>query len=301
MPGDHGQRRQQRHRFQLDHVPAGPGQRAAAACRPDECRRRRQRRSCRACRARRSGRCAHNARRAACRRPAHRDGARRPGDSHGRVSTDRAASCVPSSLRLLPGASLLALRPVDNAAQTWRDRREEADMLETREGGCHCGRVRFRAEVDLDRLSHCSCSICTKKGMLHAGPPRVAEQERVAHLVHERAGLDAGACSRDGACTSPGPPPSRVKSASLQVPRLTKKLSPPLSATPLELGVLGERVAEDRVAERHRLAPRAIFQHVASPLSRSASRAEIAVAGLAGSPSRRSTKSSAAPGPREWS
>jgi hypothetical protein len=40
-------------------------------------------------------------------------------------------------------------------------------MLETREGGCHCGRVRFRANVDLDLLSHCSCSICTKKGILH--------------------------------------------------------------------------------------------------------------------------------------
>jgi hypothetical protein len=40
-------------------------------------------------------------------------------------------------------------------------------MLETREGGCHCGRVRFRAEVDLDHMSNCSCSICTKKGMLH--------------------------------------------------------------------------------------------------------------------------------------
>ena len=40
-------------------------------------------------------------------------------------------------------------------------------MLETREGGCHCGRVRFRAEVDLDHMSNCSCSVCTKKGMLH--------------------------------------------------------------------------------------------------------------------------------------
>ena len=40
-------------------------------------------------------------------------------------------------------------------------------MLETREGGCHCGRVRFRARVDLEQLSHCSCSICTKKGILH--------------------------------------------------------------------------------------------------------------------------------------
>ena len=45
----------------------------------------------------------------------------------------------------------------------------EADMKETREGGCHCGRVRFRAEVDLDLLSWCSCSICTKKGILHLG------------------------------------------------------------------------------------------------------------------------------------
>ena len=40
-------------------------------------------------------------------------------------------------------------------------------MLEHREGGCHCGRVRFRAQVDLDLLSQCSCTVCTKKGILH--------------------------------------------------------------------------------------------------------------------------------------
>ena len=40
-------------------------------------------------------------------------------------------------------------------------------MLEIREGGCHCGQVRFRAPVDLDLLSQCSCTICTKKGILH--------------------------------------------------------------------------------------------------------------------------------------
>lgn len=44
-------------------------------------------------------------------------------------------------------------------------------MLETREGGCHCGRVRFRAAVDLDLLSQCSCSMCTKKGILHLPVP----------------------------------------------------------------------------------------------------------------------------------
>jgi hypothetical protein len=40
-------------------------------------------------------------------------------------------------------------------------------MLEQRDGGCHCGRVRFRAQVDLDLLSQCSCSVRTKKGILH--------------------------------------------------------------------------------------------------------------------------------------
>jgi hypothetical protein len=40
-------------------------------------------------------------------------------------------------------------------------------MLKTYEGGCHCGRVRFRAKVDLQWLSQCSCSVCTKKGILH--------------------------------------------------------------------------------------------------------------------------------------
>jgi len=40
-------------------------------------------------------------------------------------------------------------------------------MLETRDGGCHCGRVRFRARIDLEQLSQCNCTICTKKGILH--------------------------------------------------------------------------------------------------------------------------------------
>lgn len=36
------------------------------------------------------------------------------------------------------------------------------------EGGCHCGRVRFRVRVDeRTTLLDCNCSICTKKGFLH--------------------------------------------------------------------------------------------------------------------------------------
>jgi hypothetical protein len=40
-------------------------------------------------------------------------------------------------------------------------------MLKTMEGGCHCGRVRFRVIANLARVTECNCSICTKKGFLH--------------------------------------------------------------------------------------------------------------------------------------
>jgi hypothetical protein len=40
-------------------------------------------------------------------------------------------------------------------------------MLETYEGGCHCGRVRFRVTGDLAHVVDCNCSMCTKKGILH--------------------------------------------------------------------------------------------------------------------------------------
>src|SRR5258708_2833261 len=57
-------------------------------------------------------------------------------------------------------------------------------MLEYGEGGCHCGRVRFRAEVDLDRLSQCSCTVCTKKGILHLPlMPEVFELLRGKHAL----------------------------------------------------------------------------------------------------------------------
>jgi len=39
--------------------------------------------------------------------------------------------------------------------------------MQTLEGGCHCGRVRFRATVDLDDGVVCNCSMCTKKGFVH--------------------------------------------------------------------------------------------------------------------------------------
>ena len=37
----------------------------------------------------------------------------------------------------------------------------------TYEGGCHCGAVRFRVNVDSHIVEDCNCSICRKKGFLH--------------------------------------------------------------------------------------------------------------------------------------
>ncbi len=44
--------------------------------------------------------------------------------------------------------------------------------MQTYDGGCHCGRVRFRVRDDLSRVTECNCSICTKKGFLHLIVPR---------------------------------------------------------------------------------------------------------------------------------
>jgi hypothetical protein len=37
----------------------------------------------------------------------------------------------------------------------------------TYRGGCHCGRIRFEVRGNLERVSECNCSICSKKGYVH--------------------------------------------------------------------------------------------------------------------------------------
>lgn len=37
----------------------------------------------------------------------------------------------------------------------------------TFEGGCHCGRVRFRVSTETTEALDCNCSICTMKGLVH--------------------------------------------------------------------------------------------------------------------------------------
>lgn len=39
--------------------------------------------------------------------------------------------------------------------------------METKQGGCHCGKVRYEAEVDITKpVIECNCSYCEKQGLL---------------------------------------------------------------------------------------------------------------------------------------
>lgn len=41
------------------------------------------------------------------------------------------------------------------------------ETLTTYEGGCHCGKVRYRVCVERREAIECNCSICRKKGFIH--------------------------------------------------------------------------------------------------------------------------------------
>ena len=45
----------------------------------------------------------------------------------------------------------------------------ESDLLrdmKTYQRSCHCGRIRFEVDLDLDHVRSCDCSICRKRGAL---------------------------------------------------------------------------------------------------------------------------------------
>jgi len=44
-------------------------------------------------------------------------------------------------------------------------------MKQTYRGSCHCGKVRFEVDADLDHVRVCDCSICLKRGALNHRVP----------------------------------------------------------------------------------------------------------------------------------
>lgn len=48
---------------------------------------------------------------------------------------------------------------------------DASDEILVRDGGCHCGAVRFRVSIRSRTVSECNCSICRKKGALHLVVP----------------------------------------------------------------------------------------------------------------------------------
>jgi hypothetical protein len=39
-------------------------------------------------------------------------------------------------------------------------------MTDKHTGGCHCGRVRYEIEADINQVMSCNCSLCQKRGAL---------------------------------------------------------------------------------------------------------------------------------------
>lgn len=40
------------------------------------------------------------------------------------------------------------------------------------QGGCHCGRIAFEVEGEIENVIECNCSICSKRGSLLFAVPR---------------------------------------------------------------------------------------------------------------------------------
>lgn len=60
-------------------------------------------------------------------------------------------------------------------------------------GGCHCGKVRYEVEMNLETVLSCNCSICTKRGSLLAFAPEAdfklvsGEKDLSEYLWNKRA------------------------------------------------------------------------------------------------------------------
>lgn len=93
-------------------------------------------------------------------------------------------------------------------------------MTEAKEhkGGCHCGKVRYRVNMALDKAISCNCSICSKKGYLLSFVPAAAfvlenGQEALTdyqfnkHVIHH---LFCSSCGIESFANGEGPDGSKM-------------------------------------------------------------------------------------------
>jgi hypothetical protein len=46
--------------------------------------------------------------------------------------------------------------------------------MTTHRGSCHCGKVRFEIDADIDHVRQCDCSVCRRRGALNFRVPKSA-------------------------------------------------------------------------------------------------------------------------------
>ena len=70
-------------------------------------------------------------------------------------------------------------------------------------GGCHCGKVSFEVEADLQQVTECNCSICSKRGSLLWFVPRanlrlITPEENLATYTFNKHKIKHHFCSKCG-------------------------------------------------------------------------------------------------------
>jgi hypothetical protein len=85
----------------------------------------------------------------------------------------------------------------------------------TYRGGCHCGRLRFEADVDLGKVMSCICSICPQRGFifppaqfrLQSGGEGLTDYHFNKHVIHH---LFCPTCGVESFARGKGPDGSDV-------------------------------------------------------------------------------------------
>ncbi len=84
----------------------------------------------------------------------------------------RGACGVPWARRVWLAGAYMGMPWTDGVAEGGEGAWTYGSHMRTYSGSCHCGRVRFEIDAELDHVRVCDCSFCAKRGALvHRVPP----------------------------------------------------------------------------------------------------------------------------------